>query len=246
MIRRYDSTESGVASDDESASPDRGLPTYDPVITDSIRFHLDPRCPWCWQTSTWVRRLARTGTVTVSWGVFCLEVANFDKPIEQFDVTRGVAVPTLRTLVAVRDTEGEDAAGRYYAALGTRHFDSEQPLDDPATSRAALDDAGLDVAWHDRAVGDPRTWQTVLDEHQALVADTRSFGVPTIRLDDGAGPAIFGPVISNPVESDDEAIELWNHVSWLVRYDNFSELKRDRTIEPDLASWRTRVQQRSR
>jgi len=191
-----------------------------------------------------VRRLAATGTVTVSWGVFCLELANFSKPIEEFDVTRSVAAPTLRVLVAVRDTEGEDAAGRYYAALGTRYFDDEQPLDDPATSRGALDDAGIDVTWHDRAVDDPDTWRTVVDEHQALVSETRSFGVPTIRLDGGDGPAIFGPVVSNPVESDEEAIALWTHVSWLTRYENFSELKRDRTIDPDLAYWRTFVRGR--
>ncbi|MGA9279214.1 DsbA family protein [Ilumatobacter sp.] len=206
-----------------------------------MRFHLDPRCPWCWQTSTWVRRLTATGTVEVSWGVFCLELANFSKSIDEFDVDRSVAAPTLRVLVAVRDGEGEDAAGRYYAALGTRYFDAEQALDDPATSRAALADAGLDVTWHDRAIGDPETWRTVVAEHQALVTETRSFGVPTIRLGGGDGPAIFGPVISNPVDSDDEAIELWTHVSWLARYDNFSELKRDRTIEPDLAYWRSFV-----
>lgn len=215
-----------------------------PHITESIRFHLDPRCPWCWQTSTWVRRLADTGTVTVSWGVFCLELANFTKPIEEFDVTRSVAAPSLRTLVAVRETEGNEAAGRFYAAIGARYFDDEQPLDQPDTIRAALDDAGVDIDWHDRAAQDPATWETVLSEHQALVTETRSFGVPTIRLDDGAGPAIFGPVVSNPVASDHEAIELWEHVSWLARYENFSELKRDRTIEPDLAYWRTRARQR--
>lgn len=176
--------------------------------------------------------------------MFCLELANFTKPIAEFDVDRSVAAPTLRTLVAVRDDEGDDAAGRYYAELGTRYFDDERPLDDPATSRDALEAAGLDAGWHERAVDDPGTWQTVLSEHQALVADTRSFGVPTIRLDGGTGAAIFGPVISNPVESDAEAIELWSHVSWLTRYENFSELKRDRTIAPDLAYWRTVVEKR--
>ena len=32
---------------------------------------------------------------------------------------------------------------------------------------------------------------------------------------------------------------LWEHVTWLVRYENFSELKRDRTVMPDLARVRT-------
>lgn len=210
-------------------------------MSEPVRFHLDPRCPWCWQTSKWVRQLDRLGVVEASWGVFCLEVQNFTKPLELFDPSRSVAAPSLRTLVAVRNGEadGQAAAGRFYEALGTRYFDLEHPLDDPATVQGALVDAGLDPGWLERALDDPATWQTVLDEHHALRDATRSFGVPTIRLDGGTGPAIFGPVISNPPASDAEAIELWEHVSWLVRYENFSELKRDRTVEPDLNYVRT-------
>jgi predicted DsbA family dithiol-disulfide isomerase len=208
-------------------------------IAEPIRFHLDPRCPWCWQTSKWVRRLDALDVVDVSWAVFCLEIQNFAKPLEEFDVTRCVSAPSLRTMVAVRAGEGEPAAGAFYEALGTRYFDDEQALDDPSTVRGALEDAGLDAGWHDRAVDDPTTWSTVLEEHHAVRTETRSFGVPTIRLDGGTGPAIFGPVISNPPGSDSEATELWDHVSWLLRNENFSELKRDRTIDPDLAYWRT-------
>ncbi|CAN5818380.1 hypothetical protein BH23ACT1_BH23ACT1_07770 [soil metagenome] len=34
--------------------------------------------------------------------------------------------------------------------------------------------------------------------------------------------------------ADRVAEELWRHVSWLARYENFSELKRDRTLALDL------------
>ncbi|MCU1502651.1 MAG: hypothetical protein JWM12_2005 [Ilumatobacteraceae bacterium] len=207
-------------------------------MPDSIQFSLDPRCPWCWQTSKWVRQLERLRVVDVRWGTFSLELQNFDKPIEEFDVTKSVSAPALRTLVALRENEGDAAASRFYDAVGTRYFDGEEGLGDD-TVRAALADAGLDTAWLDKALDDDSTWATVLAEHQALRSDTRSFGVPTIRLDGGAGPAIFGPVISNPPANDDEATALWEHIEWLVRYDNFSELKRDRTIEPDLAMVRT-------
>ena len=61
--------------------------------------------------------------------------------------------------------------------------------------------------------------------------------MPTIQLDGGAGPAIFGPVI-NEVPDDDDAVELWEHVSWLTRHGNFAELKRDRVAASDLASVR--------
>ncbi|TME44255.1 MAG: hypothetical protein E6I55_11230 [Chloroflexi bacterium] len=70
----------------------------------------------------------------------------------------------------------------------------------------------------------------------------RAFGVPTVVLDDGDGPAIFGPVIFD-VPADAEALELWQHFSWLARNTNFAEVKRERTRYPDLESVR-RSQQR--
>ena len=73
-------------------------------------------------------------------------------------------------------------------------------------------------------MADESTWDAVLAEHNELIANTRSFGVPTIVLDGGEGLAIFGPVISE-LPTDDDGVELWKHVSWLARYENFSELK---------------------
>jgi len=213
-------------------------------VTEVVQFSLDPRCPWCWQTSRWVRRLAALDVVDVRWGSFCLELQNFAKPVDAFDPARSISAPVLRTMLAVREADGHEAAGAFYAAIGTRYFDHEEPLDG-TTIRRSLADAGLDEDWLDRAVADPGTWSAVLTEHLALRGEQRSFGVPTIRLDAGHGPAIFGPVISNPPASDDEAVELWQHVSWLVRYENFAELKRDRTIDPDLAYHRTVVAQRA-
>jgi predicted DsbA family dithiol-disulfide isomerase len=207
-------------------------------MSEPIQFSLDPRCPWCWQTSKWVRQLEAAGVVSVRWGTFSLELQNFDKPLDEFDGARAVSGPALRTLVALREGDGDAAAGRFYAALGERYFDGEEDLTDE-TVRAALVDASLDETWLDKAMADESTWDTVVAEHHELTEDTRSFGVPTIRLDGGRGPAIFGPVISNEPANASEATTLWEHVTWLVRYANFSELKRDRTIVPDLARIRT-------
>jgi hypothetical protein len=85
----------------------------------------------------------------------------------------------------------------------------------------------------------------VLEEHRALVERTRSFGVPTIVLDGGRGPAFFGPVVSE-LPTDEDAIELWHHVSWLTRYGNFSELKRHRLKRPDLPAVEWYRQQREK
>ena len=91
---------------------------------------------------------------------------------------------------------------------------------------------------HALARREQTSFEQLVTEHTDLVTSTRSFGVPAIVLADGN--AIFGPVISNVPATTDEAVELWRHVLWLTEYENFSELKRDRTVEPDLEYSRRR------
>jgi len=213
---------------------------------EKVKFHFDPRCPWCYQTSRWMRRLEELGEVELDWGVFSLEVVNLEagKDPRELDAASG---PALRTAIVVRDKEGPRAMGRFYAALGKRIWEQAPPMEDQhAAIREALEEAGLDPALLDQALGDPSTWDDVLAEHRDLVEHTRSFGVPTIVLDGGEGPAIFGPVISE-LPDDDDGRELWHHVAWLTRYENFSELKRDRTIPNNLpaAEWRRRQRAQS-
>ena len=210
-------------------------------MADRIRFFFDPLCPWCYQTSRWVRRLAELDAVEVTWGVFSLEIANSEDDAAAVGATAQAAA-ALRTVICVRESEGEEAVGRLYTTLGAAIHERGEDADDRAVIERALDDAGVPAAALSKALGDDTTWDRVVAEHRALVERTRSFGVPTIVLDGGDGPAIFGPVITE-VPSDDDAVELWRHVAWLARYQNFSELKRDRTTSPDLESVR-RYQER--
>lgn len=206
---------------------------------DKVKFHFDPRCPWCYQTSRWIRRLEELGEVEADWGIFSLEVVNLEegKDPRELDAVSG---PALRTAIVIGDKEGSRAIGRFYAALGKRIWEQAPPAEDMiAAIHESLEEAGLDPSLCDQAMEDPSTWEAVLKEHRDLVENTRSFGVPTIVLDGGA--VIFGPVISQ-LPNDEDGVELWRHVSWLARYENFSELKRDRTIPNDLpaALWRRR------
>jgi len=208
---------------------------------DKVKFHFDPRCPWCYQTSRWIRRLEELGEVEADWGIFSLEVVNLEagKDPRQIDAVSG---PALRTAIVIRDNFGSKAIGPFYAALGKRIWETVPPAEDQLVAvRESLEEAGLDPSLVDKAMADESTWDAVLAEHNELIANTRSFGVPTIVLEGGEGLAIFGPVISE-LPTDDDGVELWKHVSWLARYENFSELKRDRTIKNDLpaALWRAR------
>ncbi len=206
-------------------------------MAEPVCFYFDPICPWCYQSARWARRLAELGEVELSWGLFSLEMQNAGTEPEEMARAHARSASALRTVVVVRDHGGAAAVGAFYAALGGRVHEQGQDLDAVETLEASLVDAGLDVALLEQATSDPSTLERVGDEHRALCERTRSFGVPTIVLDGGDGPAIFGPVISE-VPGDADAVELWHHVRWLARYGNFSELKRDRSSAPDLESVR--------
>jgi hypothetical protein len=202
-------------------------------MAELVRFHFDPRCPWCWQTSVWARQLERLGEIEVEWGVFSLEIVNAK---DGETVENPVSGPALRTAIVIRDTAGRRPIGDFYAALGQRLWHQVPPPgpdDMVETVRSSLEEVGLDPGLVDKALADDSTWTAVVEEHADVVERVGAFGVPTIILDGGEGPAIFGPVVAEELD-DETAVELWRHTAWLVRYDNFFELKRNRNKQPDL------------
>lgn len=206
-------------------------------MAEHVRFHFDPICPWCYQTARWMWRLEELGVVELDWGLFSLELQNAGKEPEELATAHARSTPALRTAMAVRDAAGAAGVGRFYRHLGERYHERGEALEVAATVEGALEDAGLDAALCAAAWADPSTAERVAAEHRQLCDTTRSFGVPTISLDGGAGPSIFGPVISE-VPDDTDAVALWEHVSWLARHESFAELKRDRAGTPDLESVR--------
>jgi protein-disulfide isomerase-like protein with CxxC motif len=206
---------------------------------ESVKFYFDPRCPWCYQTSRWARRLEELGEIELDWGLFALEVVNLEEGKDPMELVE-TGSPALRTAVAIADAHGSKAVGRFYKTIGRRQFEVPPPPDDPvAAVRHALTEAGFDSGLCDAALADPKTWFSVVDATRSIVEQVGQLGVPTIVLDGGDGPAIFGPVISD-MPADDDAVELWRHTSWLARYGNFAELKRKRLPQTDLPTitWR--------
>ncbi|MBA2738739.1 MAG: hypothetical protein H0U47_03690, partial [Nocardioidaceae bacterium] len=63
----------------------------------------------------------------------------------------------------------------------------------------------------------------------------KDVGTPIIHFDPPDGVAFFGPVISRQ-PSQDEAVELWDHVVGLARFPGFAELKRSLRERPQLVS----------
>jgi 2-hydroxychromene-2-carboxylate isomerase len=206
-----------------------------------IRFYFDPRCPWCYLTSRWASRLEELGEISIDWAFVCLEVINRPEGVDPLAIDARSG-PALRTASLLRERFGRDAVGDLYGALGMRVWESELPMevDDLDGIRASLKEIGADPSLLDEALADRGTWEAVVQEHQALVDRTGAFGVPTIVLDGGDGPAIFGPVIYE-LPDDEDAVALWRHTTWLVRYGNFAELKRGRGGLPDLPAMEYRA-----
>jgi predicted DsbA family dithiol-disulfide isomerase len=210
-----------------------------------IRFHFDPRCPWCYQTSRWACRIEELGEVSIDWAVFSLEVVNLPEGEDPLAI-EARSGPALRTSLVLRDRVGPKAVGDFYHALGKRIWETAPPMpvDDLDGIRDALQEIGANPSILDEALADRSTWDAVVEEHNEIVARTNAFGVPTIVLDGADGPAIFGPVIYK-LPDDEESVELWRHTEWLVRNANFAEFKRGRGGLPDLPSIEWRMQQRA-
>jgi predicted DsbA family dithiol-disulfide isomerase len=214
------------------------------MTAEAVQFSFDPRCPWCYQTSRWALRLQALGRVELTWGVYCLELGNFDGPSDDFHYENAKSGPALRTAVTVREKEGQAACGRFYAAVGKRYFYDLQDLSEAGMIRGALEDAGLAAQLHDDAMDGTKSWEMVRADHEGLAEETGAFGVPFIRLDRGTGPGMFGPVISEP-PADEEAVELFEHTAWLIRNANFHELKGGRSVYPDLPHIKRALAQRA-
>lgn len=204
-------------------------------MTEHIKFHFDPLCPWCYQTSRWLRRLSAAGQVELSWGLFSLQADKTDDPDEQRGRLRSRTSLGLRTALTVRDAGGEPAVETFYGELGQRLHEAGASPKDPGVVEEALAAAGLDRGLID-AADDDDVVERVLAEHRDLVEHTCSFGVPTVVLDGGAGRAFFGPVLVEPPDDEETAVALLEYVVGLARHDAFVELKRERDRLPNLAS----------
>jgi predicted DsbA family dithiol-disulfide isomerase len=203
------------------------------TVTETIRFHFDPTCPWAWQGARWIRQVREVRDIEASWRLFSLFLIN--EHHEEFgpDVRRDELLP-LEALALARREAGNEGVERLYLALGERlHEIRPKPHVTAELIRDAAEHAGFAADLVDRAARDPSVEREVVSEHEAIVQEVGAFGVPTIVLPSGKG--IFGPVKA-VAPTGEEAGELWDHVRWLAEQDDFFELKRIRTRKPGVAA----------
>lgn len=218
-------------------------------MTADLHFYFDPVCPFAWMTSKWVRLVAAQREYSVDWRFISLRQVNADVDYEshfppEYEAGHTAGLRLLRVAARTRSTLGPDAVGTLYAALGARLFDSQplgQGLDEQGRDvrgtepflRPILADAGLPQSLAEALEDAAADEQILAETTEALSLTGKDVGTPIIHVDPPHGVAFFGPVISR-LPSEQDAVELWDHVLGLARFPGFAELKRSLRELPQL------------
>ncbi len=195
-----------------------------------VDFWFDPACPWTWMTSRWIAEVAERRDVDLRWRVMSLSVLNEGRDLPD-DYVRLMddAWAAVRVLVAAARDHGEKVLAPLYTAIGTRRHQQGR-TDTAAIIAESLADVGLPPEL--AAVGATDEVDDLLRashaEAMALVGD--DVGAPVVAVD---GVGYFGPVVS-PAPTGQAALDLFDGLVAMARVPGFYELKRSRTVGPQL------------
>lgn len=166
--------------------------------------------------------MRRTTPLDVVWNFFSLVVSN--------DRDAPHMVAPLRIAALVRREGGNEAVDRLYRALGEavheRGRDVRQPDQAEEAIREALERGGFPSDLMQRAMADQSTLDEVTRETQDARERYGAYGCPWLVLGDQEF-GFNGPIMTE-VPRGEEAQEMWQHVSWLMRRPFFYEMKRNR------------------
>ena len=197
-----------------------------------LDFYFDPVCPFAWMTSKWVRMVAAQRDYTVDWRFISLRMINAHVDYDAhfppgYEAGHTAGLRLLR--VAARDPRRARAGrGRRRSTrrCGARIFDAAvRPADGRAGHRGtprvrrAGPGRGRPADRAGRRPGRRDAWDAEIraETDEALALTGKDVGTPIIHFEPPDGVAFFGPVISR-LPTDDEAVELWDHVVGLAGF----------------------------
>jgi 2-hydroxychromene-2-carboxylate isomerase len=191
-------------------------------------FWFDPRCPWAWITSRWIKEVEKVRDIDVRFHVMSLSYLNEDKDIpDDYRAKLAGGWRPVRMCMAVSQQYGDEALDRLYTELGTR-FHNERREQNTETFEAALVAAGL-PAELSAAADDPGFDEAIKKSHHAGIDQVgMEVGTPIISY---SGNAFFGPVVT-PIPRGEDAGRLWDGVQLVAGTPGFFELKRTRDVKP--------------
>lgn len=208
-----------------------------------VEFFFDPGCPFAWQASVWMRRVAELRDVQVGWRFISLRFLNEDDPDQSDEMVQAQerGLRYHRVCAAARERFGNDAVGDLYRAWGERYwyrdgggefgerFAEAARHTDPAE---VLESLGLPADL--LAADDDPAWDTIIraETDAAIERTGEGVGTPIVTYLP-SGNSLFGPVISN-VPGDDEAVAFYDALRTFADFGGFSELKRSKRPPLDL------------
>jgi 2-hydroxychromene-2-carboxylate isomerase len=219
------------------------------VADADLHFYFDPVCPFAWMTSKWVRQVAAQRDYAVDWRFISLRLLNAHIDYAshfppEYEAGHTAGLRLLRVATRVRAAHGREAVGPLYEAFGRHIFEvEEQP--DPAVGgsreRAAsiLAEVGLPTALADAVDDASADAEIQAETDEALSLTGKDVGTPILHFRPPEGVAFFGPVISR-LPSEEEAVELWDHVVALAGFLGFAALKRSLRERPQLPAFGVR------
>lgn len=208
-----------------------------------VEFFFDPVCPFAWQASVWMRRVAELRGVKVGWRFISLRFVNEDKDLpEEMVETQRRGLRYHRVCAAARHRLGNDAIGALYRAWGERYWYSSAEGElghrlAAAARRADPDEIvrSLGLPIDLLSAADDPSWDAVIraETNEAFRRTGPEVGTPIITYDPPHGNSLFGPVISEVPEGD-QAVDFYNALRTFADFRGFSELKRTDRVPLDL------------
>jgi len=220
--------------------------TLPDLATDTdLAVWFDPVCPFCWMTSKWIASVRRQRDLQVEWRLISLRLLNADVDYDahfppEYEAGHDAGLRLLRVAASVRAARGSEALDGLHHAFGQHVFEVDPPPEGEHVgtggrrmAAAMLADAGLDESHADALTDDSWDDEIAADTELALSVAGKDVGTPVIQFGPPDGPAFFGPVISR-LPSDEQALDLWDHVVGLAGFTGFAELKRSLRELPQL------------
>jgi len=203
-----------------------------------VEVFVDPSCPWAWITSRWIKEVAPSRTLAITWRSYCLEIRDDygvvpAMPQDRRDAAiaaHALSHRMLRMLEAARAASGEDAVDALFSAWGQRFFARGAVRDEPLLAeclRACRLDADLIAA------ADDEKWDVPIVEAMdvAYHYGGHKTQTPTIVVRDDPPHGFKGPVMA-PAPTGEAAVRLWDAIQVLSNEPGFFEITRPRANPP--------------
>lgn len=205
-------------------------------MSENVTFYFDVSCPFCWQTSRWMKEVEQVRDVTVEWVPMSLAVLNDgrDELPEAYREMMKANWGPARVFAKVK-SEAPEKVDQLYTAMGTMvHPGGEGGKKGygayDEVIAAALEKVGLPASFAEVANTDTEDDLLRGYHAQAMEAVGDDVGTPVIKFGD---TAFFGPVITRVPEGE-EAGQLFDASVQLASFPYFFELKRSRTEDPQV------------